>query len=57
MFILAESKGMVQELVEVFTSGGWIMIMLGSVAFILYATPFADFVYVNRENLTGHDSE
>ena len=43
MFILAESKGMVQELVEVFTSGGWIMIMLGSVAFILYATAFAAF--------------
>ena len=57
MFILAESKGMVQELVEVFTSGGWIMIMLGSVAFILYATAFAAFAYVNRGNLTGHDSE
>ena len=48
---------MVQELVEVFTSGGWIMIMLGSVAFILYATAFAAFAYVNRGNLTGHDSE
>ena len=57
MFILAESKGMVSELIEVFTSGGWIMLMLGSVAFILYATAFATFAYVNRGNLTGKDSK
>lgn len=57
MFILAESKGLVPEILEIFTSGGWIMFMLGSVAFILYATAFAAFAYVNRGNLTGGDSQ
>lgn len=57
MYILAEGNGMVSELIELFTSGGWIMIMLGSVAFILYATAFAAFAYVNRGNLTGADSK
>ncbi|MFC7339330.1 MotA/TolQ/ExbB proton channel family protein [Haloferula chungangensis] len=56
MFVLAEGQGLVSEVLEVFTSGGWIMLMLGSVAFILYATAFAAFAYVNRGNLTGEDS-
>jgi len=57
MFILAEGGGLVSELIEVFAAGGWIMLMLGSVAFILYVTAFASFAYVNRGNLTGKDSK
>lgn len=57
MGILAASEGLVGEVVEIFTSGGWIMFMLGSVAFILYATAFAAFAYVNRGNLTGSDAD
>ncbi|MEM9235755.1 MAG: MotA/TolQ/ExbB proton channel family protein [Verrucomicrobiota bacterium] len=55
--MLAESKGLVSEVMEIFTSGGWIMFMLGSVAFILYATAVAALTYVNRGNLIGQDSE
>lgn len=46
-----------QEAIGIFLSGGGIMYMLGSVAFILYATAFAALAYVNRGNLAGGDAD
>lgn len=53
----AENSNLVRELIEVFASGGWIMYMLGTLAFILYATAFAALSYVSRGNLAKCDSK
>lgn len=44
-----------REALQLFLTGGGIMYMLGSVAFILYATAFAALAYVSRGNL--HNKE
>lgn len=46
---------MFRDALEIFTSGGWIMYMLGSLAFILYATAIAAYAYVTRGNLATSD--
>ena len=47
---------MFRDALELFLAGGGIMYMLGGVAFILYATAFAAFAYVNRGNLNEKDA-
>lgn len=46
-----------RDTLETFAVGGGIMVMLGSIAFILYATAFAALAYVSRGNLNGRDSD
>lgn len=46
---------MLQDALHLFLAGGGIMYMLGSVAFILYATAFAALAYVNKGNLNEKD--
>jgi len=41
----------IQSGIDLFRAGGWIMYMLGAVAFILYATAFGALVFVIRGNL------
>lgn len=50
-----DAGGVLRDALEVFTSGGWIMYMLGSLAFILYATAIAAYAYVSRGNLGRSD--
>ncbi|GAA5484235.1 MotA/TolQ/ExbB proton channel family protein [Haloferula sargassicola] len=45
-----------REALQTFLTGGGIMYMLGSVAFILYATAFAALAYVSRGNLNDKQS-
>jgi biopolymer transport protein ExbB len=47
---------MLRDALNRFLAGGGIMYMLGSVAFILYATAFAALAYVNRGNLNEKDA-
>lgn len=47
---------MLSDALNMFLAGGGIMYMLGSVAFILYATAFAALAYVNRGNLNERDA-
>ena len=47
---------MLRDALNMFLAGGGIMYMLGSVAFILYATAFAALAYVNRGNLNEKDA-
>jgi biopolymer transport protein ExbB len=47
---------MFREALQLFLTGGGIMYMLGSVAFILYATAFAALAYVSRGNLNEKDA-
>lgn len=54
--MLAESSSLVRDVAEVFASGGWIMYMLGALAFLLYATAFAALSYVTRGNLADADT-
>lgn len=50
-------NSMLQDALNLFLAGGGIMYMLGSVAFILYATAFAALAYVSRGNLNEKDAE
>ncbi len=45
-----------RDALQTFLTGGGIMYMLGSVAFILYATAFAALAYVSRGNLNDKQS-
>ena len=45
-----------REAITIFLTGGGIMYMLASVAFILYATAFAALAYVSRGNLSDKDA-
>jgi biopolymer transport protein ExbB len=47
---------MLRDALDLFLAGGGIMYMLGSVAFILYATAFAALAYVSRGNLNEKDA-
>jgi biopolymer transport protein ExbB len=47
---------MFRDALQLFLAGGGIMYMLGSVAFILYATAFAALAYVSRGNLNDKDA-
>ncbi|MGE9270668.1 MAG: MotA/TolQ/ExbB proton channel family protein [Verrucomicrobiales bacterium] len=49
--------GILREALQIFLTGGGIMYMLGGVAFILYATAFAAFTYVNHGNLNNKDAD
>ena len=49
--------GILREALQIFLSGGGIMIMLGGVAFILYATAIAALSFVNHGNLNGKDAD
>lgn len=52
-----DNGGLIHGVLEIFRSGGWIMYMLGSLAFILYATAFAAYAYVARGNLANSDPD
>lgn len=45
-----------RDAITIFLTGGGIMYMLGSLAFILYATAFAALAYVSRGNLSDKDA-